>query len=633
MKRNSIFVLSLVLLLLLLTGCTKGYYEKKGDKYFNNQDYENAEKYYLKALEKESDPNLYIKLADLYRENYDYDREIDTIKNGMDKTDGSIDLNIRYAQYLAFMGNEDEAMDLLLSLLQKEYSDKVMEEMLNIYLEYGSSYNMTPYCEKFKDDMKNVETKILAYESISSNSPLEEELKEELINSKDEKAYEVLLKKACNYMEYDNVEYLIYQLESINKKSELPLLYSELLTMKDCYIMNHKLGHFINRDKKDMVVIYKEDYSSMDIHLALIDGKNGDIVIDKKIEDIYPEFLDLDVYERRDELDQLAVTFYLGSSASSGKSFSLYEFSENEFKEVKPNLISDVKIELLEGFKIQVESESLKTKYVIDIPRVDRLDYIENGQFDENGMPITGPMIYMDGLSVIKRGDYKDTIKMTLGFGGTYRYSADRLAYVEILLNEIDGNFNCTAINIENIEGMSKEVEYVEGTQTINMYEPEQANESKETYYPDYLIEEDFKLFIGDKTISVESNIDEIIEILGPGKINLLEQYNEYSTIYEYKKDGLSVTYLEKNDPTEKGKYNIYVTAEKPGVRTVRGLEVGMDKEKVEELYGLEYMIYENGDETLYIYQENEDIIHMDLFIVVDNNTNMVTSFYYASNL
>lgn len=638
MKKKS-FILLLVVYVLLLTGCTKNHYENKGDKYFA-KDYEKAEKYYLKALEKKADSNIYIKLADLHRNNHQYDKEIRAILNGKTKIDESIDLDIRLAQYDAFIGNVDNASNYLLHLLYKDYDEKVFKELLKIYLEYDSSNSIDYYYEEFKDKVKDLETKILVYKAISSDNEHREKLKKELLESKDIKAYEALIENAYKYGEYEKVEELIPQLASMDGGLELSNIYSKLLTMKEHSIMDTQAGHFINKDKKDMVIIYKEDYNSSDIYLALIDGNTGEIVIDKKMEEFYPDFIDLDVYEQKGELDQLAITSYYGASASSGKKFNLYKFSKDNFEELETTFESDLEIKLLEGFKIQVESNSLKKRYIIEIPKADRLAYIEDGQYDENGIPVVdnGVRTYGDGYVLKNRGDYKDTVGIVLGFGGTYKYSADRLGYIEELYNKIDGNFECTAFNVKNIDGMEKETKFVEEVRVITFSEPEeseaeQMEETEENYYPDRLIEDDFKLQIGEKIIFIDNDIDYIAKVLGSGEIKLIEDIDEDASIYEYKKDGLTIHYLEKYGSKGKQRFNNMILVDKPGIKTLRGLEVGINEEKLEKLYGLENLLYEDEDNRIYLYQEEEDFRHMDLFVVVDKRENKVIEFNYSTNL
>lgn len=638
MKKKS-FILLLAMSVLLLTGCTRGYYEGKGDKYFA-ENYEKAEKYYSKALEKKADSSIYIKLANLHRNNHQYDKEIKAIMNGKAKIGESIDLDIRLAQYDAFIGNVDNAINYLLHLLYEDYDEKAFKELLKIYLEYGSSNNLDYHYEEFKDKVEDLETKILVYKAISSDNDHKEELEKELLESKNIKAYEALIENAYKYGEYEKVEELIPQLASIDGGLELSNIYSKLLSMKDHSIMNTQIGHFINKDKKDLVIIYKEDNKSSDIYLALVDGKTGEIVIDKEMEEFYPDFIDLDVYERKDELDQLAITSYYGASASSGKNFNLYEFNKDNFDELETTFESDLEIKLLEGFKIQVESNSLKKRYIIEIPKADRLAYIEDGQYDENGIPVLddGVRIYGDGYILKNRGDYKDTVGVVLGFGGTYDYSADRLGYIEELYNEIDGNLKCTAFNVKNIDGMVKETEFVEEVRVITLSEPEepeteQVEETEENYYPDRLVEDDFKLQIGEKIIFIDNDIDYIAKILGPGEVKLIEDINEDASLYEYKKDGLTIHYLEKYASTGKQKFNNMILVDKPGIKTLRGLEVGIDEEKLERLYGLENLLYEDEDKRIYLYEEEDYIRHMDLFVVVDKNENKVVEFNYSTNL
>lgn len=643
MKRKGLILL-LVVSMLLLTSCTRDYYENKGDKYFAAQDYEKAETYYLKALEKEADSSIYIKLADLYGQNFQYDKERTILSQGFFDLKDSADLNVRYAQYKALMGDGESACIYLLDFLYDTYYDEeVMKEFLKIYIDYRYWDGVDYYYEEFKDKIKDIETKILAYKAVSSDSPLKEELEQELLKSKDIRAYEVLIEEFYDNREYERVEDLIVQLESMKDGLDLSKTYSKLLEMDNFNIMNKQLGHFINRDKRDMVVLYRQESSSLDIYLALIDGKSGEIVIDKKIEEFQPDFVDLDTYEVENELDRLAVTSYYGASATSGKKFSIFEFSENDFKEIEPSFESDLEIKLLEGFKIQIESKDLKTRYIVEIPKNDRLAYVEDGQFDKNGVPKENgnTRVYGDGYSLKRRGDYKDTIMVLSGFGGAHRYSADRLGFIEELYNEIDGKFKLTAFNVRDIEGMTKEIEYIEGVRVVTISETEQSEESQaeeieiteEVLYPEYLVEDDYKLLIGDKTIFISSGIDHIINILGPGEVKLLEKVNEDYSYYEYKKEGLDIVYAEKNTPMGIEKYIQVVLVEQEGIKTIRGLEVGMDEDKIEKLYGPESLIYEDENELIYLYPDNQGIQSMDLFIIVDKNSKKVVRYHYSSNL
>ncbi len=75
------------------------------------------------------------------------------------------------------------------------------------------------------------------------------------------------------------------------------------------------------------------------------------------------------------------------------------------------------------------------------------------------------------------------------------------------------------------------------------------------------------------------------------------------------------------------------ILVDKPGIKTLRGLEVGIDEEKLEKLYGLENLLHEDEDKRIYLYQEEEDIRHMDLFVVVDKRENKVIEFNYSTNL
>ncbi|WP_077369261.1 tetratricopeptide repeat protein [Anaerosalibacter sp. Marseille-P3206] len=642
--KKKFFILLLFVFVFLLTGCTSDYYKNKGDKYFATKDYENAEKYYLKALEKEVDSDIYIKLADLHRENHQYDKEIMAIMDGKNKLDESIDLDIRLAKYQAFVGNEDEARTYLKYLLKEKYDEEILKELFEIYLEYGDSNSIDDYYEEFKDKIKNLDTKILAYKAIRSDSNLRKELERELIDSKDIKAYEALIERFYNYREYEKVEELILKLNSMDDGLELSKIYSKLLTMKDLSVMGKQTGHFINMDKMDLVVMYNEDNSFNDIYLALIDGKTGEIVMDKKMEEFCPDSLSLYAYEQEGELDRLAIVSYYGMSATSGKNFNLYEFSKDDFKEIETNFESDLEIKLLEGFKIQIESKSLKTKYIIEIAKNDRLAYIEDGQYDENGIPIkdNGTRIYIDGYSLKNSGDYKDTISVLSGFGGAFRYSADRLGYIEELYNEINGSFKCTSFVVKNIDGMEKETKFVEGVRVITISEPEQVEETEETeeieeieeiYYPERLVEDDYKLLIGDKTIFVDNDIDNITKILGSGEVELVERINEDCNMYEYKKAGLTIVYIERNDPEGKQKFNDCILVDKPGIKTIRGLEVGIDEDKLEKLYGLKNLFYEDENESIYMYQEDEDFRFMDLFVVVDKKEKKVIRFNYSTNL
>ncbi|CCQ95336.1 exported hypothetical protein [[Clostridium] ultunense Esp] len=637
MKRKS-FILLLIVSVFLLTSCTKNYYENKGDKYFDAQDYENAEKYYLKALEKEADSHTYIKLADLHRNNHQYDKEGNTILKGMMELDDPIDLNIRFSQYQTLVGDADKAQISLLHLLYQKFDEELFKEIIKIYLENRHITTIDYYYNEFKDQIKDLETKILAYKAVGPDENLKEELEKELLDSNDIKAYKALIERAYDYHEYEKVEELLPHLESMDGELEFYKIYSQLLAMKDLFIMNKQIGHFINMDYKDLVVIYKNIDNPSHIYLTLMDGKTGEIVIDKIMEDFYPDFIDLDVYETKDELDQLAMTSYYGASASSGKKFSIYEFSKDDFKEIEPNFESDLEIKLLEEFKIQVESKNLNKRYIIEIPKAHRLAYIEDGQYNEEGIPNAdnGPRTYGDGYSLRYRGDYKDTISVITGFGGTYSYSAERLGYIDELYNEIDGSFKCTAFKIKDIEGMVRESEFIEGVQVITLSEPEQEKEETETekiHYPERLIEDDYKLRIGDKTIFVDNNIDYITKLLGSGEVELIEHINEDVSMYEYKIDGLTILYMEKDGPTGKQQFNDTILVDKPGIKTIRGLEVGIDEERLEKLYGLKNLFYEDENESIYLYQEDGYTIHMDLYVVVDKKDKRVIRFNYSTNL
>ncbi|WP_025640597.1 tetratricopeptide repeat protein [Schnuerera ultunensis] len=637
MKRKS-FILLLIVSVFLLTSCTKNYYENKGDKYFDAQDYENAEKYYLKALEKEADSHTYIKLADLHRNNHQYDKEGNTILKGMMELDDPIDLNIRFSQYQTLVGDADKAQISLLHLLYQKFDEELFKEIIKIYLENRHITTIDYYYNEFKDQIKDLETKILAYKAVGPDENLKEELEKELLDSNDIKAYKALIERAYDYHEYEKVEELLPHLESMDGELEFYKIYSQLLAMKDLFIMNKQIGHFINMDYKDLVVIYKNIDNPSHIYLTLMDGKTGEIVIDKIMEDFYPDFIDLDVYETKDELDQLAMTSYYGASASSGKKFSIYEFSKDDFKEIEPNFESDLEIKLLEEFKIQVESKNLNKRYIIEIPKTHRLAYIEDGQYNEEGIPNAdnGPRTYGDGYSLRYRGDYKDTISVITGFGGTYSYSAERLGYIDELYNEIDGSFKCTAFKIKDIEGMVRESEFIEGVQVITLSEPEQEKEETETekiHYPERLIEDDYKLRIGDKTIFVDNNIDYITKLLGSGEVELIEHINEDVSMYEYKIDGLTILYMEKDGPTGKQQFNDTILVDKPGIKTIRGLEVGIDEERLEKLYGLKNLFYEDENESIYLYQEDGYTIHMDLYVVVDKKDKRVIRFNYSTNL
>lgn len=639
-KKKIIPVLFAVLLLLTSCSTTKQQNIVRDEKP-NLENYEDAEKYYLDLLTKNPNPDIYIKLADLYRDNYQYGKEGAILAKGINELDNPVELQLRFAQYQTFTGDGNKAQASLLHILDEEFDENIFKEIIKICLEIGYDFDTPSYYEKFKEEITDLESKILVYKILSSEEELKTELENELLNSNNLEAYEAIMGEAFVYRDYDKIEKLLPNLETIDGGLEYYNIYSQLLAMKDLDIINKQIGNFVNMDYKDMVVMYRDIDDHLDIHVALIDGKTGEIIIDKIMEDFHPDFVDLSIYEKEDELDWLAVTSFYGMSATSGKKFSFLKFDKDSFEMFEPTFETDLEIELLEGFKVQIESKKIGKKYIIDIPKSYRLAYIEDGQFNNQGIPSSNSQtrIYNDGYSLKYRGNYKDTISILTGFGGTHSYSADRLGFIQEIYNKIDGKFKCTGIFIKDIEGLARKSEFIDGSHIITLSEPEETKEKDEATennypdYPKYLIEEDFKLIIGDKTITVNDSIDYIIKQLGPSEIKLVQTVNENANIYEYEKNGISIIYIETTASGETHKYNDTILVTQPGIKTIRGLEVGIDKSQLEKLYGLGTLFHEDENEAIYMYHEGEDNTFMNLFVVIDKKENKVTRFNFATNL
>lgn len=627
-------------LLLLLTSCTDKQTNIINDSKSNVEDFADVEKFLLDQLKNKPTPDLYIKLADLYRDNYLYGKEGGILAKGINEFDDFKELHIRFAQYQAFKGDGDKAIVLLSHMLNEDFDEDIFCEAMKISLETG--YNMSPesYYEDFKDEIKNFDTKILLYKILASEEELKQELENNLLSSNKLEAYQAILDQAFIYRDYDKIEKLVSHLENVDGGAEYYKIYSQLLSMKDLDILDMQIGNFVNTDYMDLVVMYKNT-NDTNINMVLMDGKTGNIIIDEIIENFQPDSVNLAIYEKDDKLNWLAVTSFYGMSATSGKKFHFLKFDKDKFEMIEPTFETDLEIELLADFKLKIESKKLGKKYIIDIPKSDRISYIEDEQFDNQGVPTSNGQarVYKDMYSLIYRGNHKDTISIITGFGGSHRFSADRLGFIQEIYNEIDGKFECTGIFIRDIEGLARKSELIDGVQIISLYEPEeteredQGAKDKLPDYPKYLIEEDFKLIIWDKTINIDDNVDSIIEQIGPGEIRQVETINESATMYEYEKDGICISYIETTASGETHKYNDTILVTQPGIKTLRGLEVGIDKSELERMYGLGSLIYEDNDEMIYMYEESEGDKFTDLFVAVDKQTNKVIRFNYATNL
>lgn len=604
-----------------------------------SEDMESLEEKYLKELEKSPKEETYIKLADLYRDEYRYNDEYDILMAARDKIEDSRDADIRYIQYKSLIGDRNEAERLINMKLEEEFDERLVGEMFKLQLKHWNIDNINSYYVDSVDKIEKTETKVLAYKAINDDKLYKEELKTKLLDSGELAVLQVVLDEEISNNNYEEVARLLPSLKKVNNGQNIYNIYSKLVDLKDKYVEDYEIGNFINKNKKDLVIIYRKDYKDRDRHIFLMDGSTGEVVIDKSMGEYQPEFIDLDIFKEKDKLDQLLVKTYSGASATSGKGFHFCNFHDAGY-EMKPiELEDDVEVTLLEDFKIQVESKKLKIKYIIEIPKEDRMAYIEDNQFNKDGKVIeeARPWEYNDGFFVRDRGLYRDTIGQILGFGGSFAYNTDRLASAYKLYNMIDGKLVNTHFNINDISNMNKNLAYEDDMLIINFSiedEEEDLRQGENSLYGEYLVEDDFKVDLGHKVVSM-TNAKYILDNIGPGEVELLEKVNEKASRYRHRSDGIIMDYVEKENDVGKEYYCEVFLVDKPGIKTLRGLEVGIDEKELMDLYPRPEILEWPNAQTLYVYREDmrlgktEYPLHMELCVIVDNNTKKVVEYYY----
>lgn len=485
MKRK--YILLLLISIVLASGCSKSsdvdkdlsIEKSKSEEVPKN--YEEALKYYHDKLEDKKEVDTYIKLADLHREHYKYDDEGAILLEGIEELGKDKNLVIRYSNFQRAIKGED--FKDLQAILDKGYDEEAFRELLKAYLESDIELDIPKLYREFKDSIKKSQTNILVYRAIDKESDLGLELKKNLINSQDLEAYELMIEEAFQNEDMEEARDLIDILKSIPDGQNLINVYGEILEMDMDSLMALKLGNFTDKEKKDLAVFYEvEKAEDKEFYLKLIGGENGEILSDELLEDSYPDFVQLNLFQVPDKLDRLTSVEYYGLSATSGKDLKIYEYKEDGFKEVDHELKNDIRIKMLDDFQVEIASENLNRKYIIDIPMEYWKDYVEDQQYQMDGGALTRECnyIYGDGYFFRDKSERKDTVGSITGFGGTASFAADRLGYIEEFYNEVGGKLKLTHFKVKGLGNFHVETEYVDGVYVSKLKETASSGNSIE---------------------------------------------------------------------------------------------------------------------------------------------------------
>lgn len=460
------YICILLVLLLLVSGCTSGMEKKLEDAkaLVLQGEYAEAEELYLEILEKYKNKDLpKLKLGQFYLYRHDL---LQAEKYLIEVEKESSDLAINLVRLAADSNNKE-----LLDQTFNQYKDKEVVETSPIFFEdlifaYG----------KFKEGEK-------IEEIINKLDQLKLSISPQAI----EKAYSLFRDQDMEKLANSLIEKDIYNREV----ADLSLIPEIILETENREFINLTSGYFLSPDRLDLALLYGLDYDEAygEVEIVLVNGLNGQVISVYKEDASYAR-MSLKSFDPSGYDEHILALEGQGADQDKPSKVELYDFVDDELERLDYEKESDLEINFKDNFEYEISSEKLGISYLMQLNLEDLPYYIAEEIYSQNGK-----LLDVDSLGIsyenhciesnLSTGDYICTSMELMDNKENNSFLVNILAYFKYEENKIF----LRDLYVKNALGKEKAQDYkkVAGYKEIDFSDLATREEKLEKYLDFYL--------------------------------------------------------------------------------------------------------------------------------------------------
>lgn len=471
MKNKLKFPLMLILATtLLLTSCASNFEAKlnKGSDLILEGKLDEAKEIFLKLMEKHDDESqLYLKLADIFIKEEDFNLAINILNKGLEKTEDKDNISLKLGQVYLSISDLYNAEEYLMKVKGES------SELANSLIKLAGDSNDETLLDKTFDEYKDkdiikenhefFQNSLLAYSKFKKSERIEESVNKALeLNLKLDPivimaSYNTLLDLQMKDLANSIIEKDIYNKEI----GDLSIIHEIIEEDNNKEFINLTSGYFTTSDRLDIALLYgiKDEGYYSKLEVVLVNGLTGKIISSLEEETINA-YMHIDTFDTTGHSNHvLSIWGHAGGSGTPGH-ISLYRFNGTSFEKIDYKQEADSEIVFKDNFEFEIKSESLDINYLLQLDLENVPYYISEGFYNNEGDFLVSQdefgsgYEHMDQVHNLAREDHIlyslelwDTYdnKSYLGAVNTYfKLQGDKLVLVDLVVEDGQGNLKKT---------------------------------------------------------------------------------------------------------------------------------------------------------------------------------------------